>query len=318
MGCGFSRELLTAYFDGEVDASERAQTERHITSCSDCLRELADMKSLSMRVRRLERRPAPVSLAEPIAREIRLIAAIRFTRAGRWAQWAVSMAAVVLVSASVAVVVRRHAASRESAGVPVAVEAPGRSDPGTSEGVQPWVTAPGFDRMYTPFDGWLLDGRERNDVEGGESESEREETPLDSSGFPTRPPADFEAAADKSESLEVWIVTSDDGRGMRAKIEDRLKRRGLPFVKGSPTLVGSDYVRSRYLEVELPEDELRLLREEILHEAAALEQSTSEAEAKWLRERGERATADEKKLDGTPLPESARRASGRRIILAFR
>lgn len=71
MSCGFDKEKLTGYFDGELEAAGKAELERHIGSCSECLRELGEIKSAALLVRGLPRLRAPRSIAEGVSREIK-------------------------------------------------------------------------------------------------------------------------------------------------------------------------------------------------------------------------------------------------------
>ncbi len=70
MSCGLDREKLTGYFDGELEAAGKAEVERHIGSCSECLRELGEIKSAAQLVKGLPRLRAPRSIAEGVSREI--------------------------------------------------------------------------------------------------------------------------------------------------------------------------------------------------------------------------------------------------------
>ena len=70
MSCAFDKERLTAFFDGELDVAERAETERHISGCSECLRDLGEIKSAASAVKTLERPRAPRAIAEGVTREI--------------------------------------------------------------------------------------------------------------------------------------------------------------------------------------------------------------------------------------------------------
>ncbi|HEX7896261.1 MAG TPA: zf-HC2 domain-containing protein, partial [Planctomycetota bacterium] len=102
MSCVFDKERLTAFFDGELDAEERAETERHISGCSECLRDLGEIKSAASAVKTLARPRAPRSIAEGVAREIAVAGRVR--RIDLWrrrAVWAVGAAAILLVTLNV-------------------------------------------------------------------------------------------------------------------------------------------------------------------------------------------------------------------------
>ena len=70
MACGFDKGLIAAYYDGEADPAERAEVERHVASCPECARDLADMKELTGRLKSLGRAAAPATLAPAVAKEI--------------------------------------------------------------------------------------------------------------------------------------------------------------------------------------------------------------------------------------------------------
>ena len=114
MNCTFDKELLSAYFDGELDSSgkesEKESVESHISTCSGCLRELGEIKAAARFVTSLPGLRAPRSVAEGVSRGIAaaegsgagkgtvLPAADRF---GRRLYWGVAAAAVLLVTMSV-------------------------------------------------------------------------------------------------------------------------------------------------------------------------------------------------------------------------
>ncbi len=98
MSCTYDKERLTAFFDGELDAAERADTERHISGCSECLRDLGEIKSAALAVKSLPRPRAPRSIAEGVSREI--AGAGRLRRLDVWRRrlfLGVAAAAVLLV-----------------------------------------------------------------------------------------------------------------------------------------------------------------------------------------------------------------------------
>src|SRR5579862_113684 len=70
MNCAFDKEKLSAYFDGELGAGEKSEVERHIASCSECLRDLGELKSAALHIKELPRLRAPKSIAEGVSREI--------------------------------------------------------------------------------------------------------------------------------------------------------------------------------------------------------------------------------------------------------
>ncbi len=128
MNCAFDKEKLTGYYDGELDAAEKADVERHIAACSECLRELSELKSAALMVKELPRLRAPRSIAEGVAREIsasgRVHSMARFRRNLLW---------IASAAAALFVVVNGVFFMNRSAETPVAI----KSDPGTSTPVPP-------------------------------------------------------------------------------------------------------------------------------------------------------------------------------------
>jgi hypothetical protein len=121
MSCPFDREKLTGYYDGELVAAEKAEVERHISACSECLRDLGELKAASLLVKELPRPRAPRSIAEGVSREIAESGRVRSL--GEWRRrllWAASAAAGLFIVLNV-VFFARHAP--ETAG-PVAAKAP--------------------------------------------------------------------------------------------------------------------------------------------------------------------------------------------------
>jgi hypothetical protein len=122
MNCAFDKEKLSGYYDGELDAAEKAEVERHIASCSECLRELGELKSAALLVKELPRLRAPRLISEGIAREIQAAGKVhQFAKVRRNLLWACAAAAGVFVVLNIAYFVRvEHSPS-------VAVEKPAPS-----------------------------------------------------------------------------------------------------------------------------------------------------------------------------------------------
>jgi hypothetical protein len=104
MNCRFDQELLTGYYDGELDDREKSSVEQHIAACSHCLRLLSEVKDASVQVRTLPRVAAPASVREAVARQVRS----PLGRARVWFNAAVAAAALVLVSVSVILISTRE------------------------------------------------------------------------------------------------------------------------------------------------------------------------------------------------------------------
>jgi hypothetical protein len=107
MGCAFDKELLTGYYDGELDGAEKAKVERHIAGCSECLRKLGEIRSVSQLVRQLSRPGLPRKASEGIARALEGERAAR--RRDRWQRrlvWSMAAAAGVFLALNVAYFLR--------------------------------------------------------------------------------------------------------------------------------------------------------------------------------------------------------------------
>jgi hypothetical protein len=102
MNCGFDKEKLTGYYDGELESPEKSEVERHIGACSECLRDLGEIKSAALLVKDLPRHRAPASIAEGVSRETGARGRVLPFRRSRAALgWAASVAAALLVVANI-------------------------------------------------------------------------------------------------------------------------------------------------------------------------------------------------------------------------
>jgi hypothetical protein len=118
MNCAFDKEKLSGYYDGELDAAEKAEVERHIASCSECLRELGELKSSALLVKELPRLRAPRSIAEGIAREIQTAGKVHhFAQVRRNVLWACAAAAGIFVVLNVAYFVRMERSAGDAPAV---------------------------------------------------------------------------------------------------------------------------------------------------------------------------------------------------------
>jgi hypothetical protein len=121
MNCAFDKEKLSGYYDGELDTAEKAEVERHIASCSECLRELGELKSSALLVKELPRLRAPRSIAEGVAREIQTAGKVhQFAKVRRGVLWAATAAAGIFVVLNVAYFLR----AERPAGDPAVVAKP--------------------------------------------------------------------------------------------------------------------------------------------------------------------------------------------------
>jgi hypothetical protein len=98
MNCAFDKEKLTGYYDGELGAAEKAEVERHIASCSECLRDLGDLKSAAILVKELPRLRAPASIAQGVTLEIQAAGKVHgFARFRRTLLWGSAVAAGLFI-----------------------------------------------------------------------------------------------------------------------------------------------------------------------------------------------------------------------------
>lgn len=136
MNCPFDKEKLSAFYDGELAAAEKAEVERHIASCSECLRDLGELKSAALLIKELPRLRAPKSIAEGVSREIQAAGKVhvlsKFRRTVLWAS-AAAAGLFVVVNAMYLTGARREAppelAVRPSASPMAKVVAPAESGP---------------------------------------------------------------------------------------------------------------------------------------------------------------------------------------------
>jgi hypothetical protein len=70
MKCLEARPLLSLYFDGELDAPQRAQVEAHLRACAACAARLDDYAQLSREIRALPRLPAPAQLRAGVMEQV--------------------------------------------------------------------------------------------------------------------------------------------------------------------------------------------------------------------------------------------------------
>lgn len=141
MNCAFDKEKLTGYYDGELPAAEKAEVERHIASCSECLRDLGELKSAALLVKELPRLRAPRSIAEGVSREIAASGKVHvFAKVRRNLMWVAAAAAGVFVMMNVMYLAKRESSPdpalarvRETATVAPMAEIPVARDQGAAK-----------------------------------------------------------------------------------------------------------------------------------------------------------------------------------------
>jgi hypothetical protein len=125
MSCAFEKELLSAYHDGELDAAGRGKVEGHVGSCSECARELEDVRSVSSTL------GAPAGIAERVGRSVAPSPATpRIFRIRRYLEAGLAAAAGLLIVFTVVAVFR--SGGRERTG-PVAASGPVSKDAGPAD-----------------------------------------------------------------------------------------------------------------------------------------------------------------------------------------
>jgi hypothetical protein len=128
MNCPFDKEKLSGYYDGELGAAERSEVERHIASCSECLRDLGELKSAALLVKDLPRLRAPKSIAEGVSREIQAAGKLHsMAKVRRVVLWATAAAAGLFVVMNVMVLSRQ--APAPGANEPTVALAPAKAAP---------------------------------------------------------------------------------------------------------------------------------------------------------------------------------------------
>lgn len=102
MSCTIDKEKLTGYFDGELEAVERAEVEGHIAACSECLRTLDEIQGAAAAVKGLTRHAVPKGVTDGILRAIAAPEAIPMRpRRHAWLGWATSAAAALFVGLNI-------------------------------------------------------------------------------------------------------------------------------------------------------------------------------------------------------------------------
>lgn len=122
MSCQKARELLDAYFDGELDIVQSLECENHLQACSNCRALQQQYQSLRQSLQRQELYyEAPESLEEKIrsrlrsASEGKAITAVPTIRRAKWQYPAMAAGIAMLVLSSTALLeVRRTSSATEN------------------------------------------------------------------------------------------------------------------------------------------------------------------------------------------------------------
>ncbi|MDX9973162.1 MAG: zf-HC2 domain-containing protein [FCB group bacterium] len=104
MNCTQAQEEFAALLDGELAPEERAEVERHLSQCSDCLRDLDGLKRVDTIYRQLPSISAPEGFEERVRQATRPKPVLRFPDLSRRRQMSwplVAAAAFLLVAGAV-------------------------------------------------------------------------------------------------------------------------------------------------------------------------------------------------------------------------
>ncbi|HEU4338999.1 MAG TPA: anti-sigma factor [Planctomycetota bacterium] len=278
MVCGFEKGLIAAHYDGETAPEERLLVERHLATCSECARDLASMKGVSAALKPLARAAAPVSIAEGVIREI---GASRPARRP-WKAWLASAAAAVLAAVGTVYMLDR---SREAPSREVALAAEKPASP-LKEAAVKTPAAPREEEMARSKQ---MDAVAERKV-GPADHKELAESPQAEAAPPPAAPAPpaapkssepalsgrsggAKAASDEEDrfanrwqkaAVPVVRITTPDPALARAEVDEFLKERERrQTVAGAALLGRTTFVRDRYLQIELSEEESKELEKRL-------------------------------------------------------
>src|SRR5258708_5498828 len=136
MNCSFDKEKLSAYYDGELAVGEKGEVERHIASCSECLRDLGELKSAAPLIKELPRLRAPKSIAEGVSRDIQAAGKVHsLAKVRRILLWSSAAAAGLFVVVNAMYLTSQRAAP--SMALAPAVRALANADPEAAADAKP-------------------------------------------------------------------------------------------------------------------------------------------------------------------------------------
>lgn len=100
MNCRLVESRIDAYIDGELCGDEMLALRHHITSCSQCTKELDSLKRVKALVGGLPQRPPSPGLEDRLLLAIRAAKAQRHTTRGAWVRLAVHAAVAAVATAT--------------------------------------------------------------------------------------------------------------------------------------------------------------------------------------------------------------------------
>ncbi|HEY3226946.1 MAG TPA: zf-HC2 domain-containing protein [Planctomycetota bacterium] len=302
MACGFDKGLIAAYYDGEATGEERAEVERHLGSCPECARDLAAMKDLSSSLKSLGRASAPASIVEGVAREIAAIRAVRRP----WLRWGLATAAGVLIGVGIIAVVQDRQAGPQEKPLALAsernLESPRRSENDALERKSGWADKDEVlkkDPAGAQPPAAEADGR----VAGRDEEATAPAKPVAEPEKKVDEAAAKLAPKEAKPSVPVIQVTSEDVASARAEVEAFLKEREMSVKPGAPLLGRSAFVKDHYLQIELSDEEVKLLEKRLAAlKKTGIARGTLEAERKRVAESEASIMKDRKQEADAPAP----------------
>ncbi|MBI2930849.1 MAG: zf-HC2 domain-containing protein [Planctomycetes bacterium] len=294
MTCDLQKDKLSGYFDGELDERERAEVERHIAGCSDCLRELGELKAAVAQLRGLPRVAAPPSVRVAVDREV----APERRRRPRWFHLSIAAAAALMLTVSLFSILGHEQRVSQEPGATLAhrnaAESP-RARLRRQEDSR-FDAAPGPPAPPEPS---KLDDEDRArdsewGVDAAPAEKNRAEPTPKESQDPTNEDLPF-----------VLAVASTDLKMARTETETVLATFGVKAVTGAAELGNRALIKDHYLSVDLTEAQIAILQEHLARHKATVTRHSLELEREaWSR--GKLGAA----LDGTPLATASGRAQG--------
>ena len=90
MNCSDIRPMLSAYYDGEASPEEYDLVERHLATCPDCRRVMAEYRAIGGGIRALPVPVAPAGLRRDVWRAIdtqRPVRGVSTARPGKVRRW---------------------------------------------------------------------------------------------------------------------------------------------------------------------------------------------------------------------------------------
>lgn len=316
MACGFDKGLLAAHYDGKATAEERAEVERHLGSCPECTRDLAGMKEVTGAMKSLGKVSADPLIEAAVVHEVHVSRPGRRRSGVPWKLLAT--AAVVLIGVAILAVVQDRRAGPQ--GEPFASE----SKPAWESPRRPGKPAAEHDLSRVDKDEVLKKdaavapaplSEDKGRIAGKDGEAPAPAPPSSEPEKKLDDAAENVAPKDEKPAVPVIQVTSADVALARAEVEAFLKEREMSVKPGAPLVGRSAYVKDHYLQVELTDEEIKLLEKRLAAlKKTGIARGTLEAERKRAAEADASLEIDRKAAKEEPAaadePAEARGAAG--------